>query len=93
MADVVLSTREDKLKLNGMVEEIVQAWVKKKDLDSFVKDVKTRAKEELGVEGKTVADLARERMEDKITERHGDDELVIELNEELENLAKEARKA
>lgn len=91
MTDVILSTREDKLKLNGMIEEVVQAWVKKKDLDSFVKDVKTRAKEELNIEGKTLADLARERMEEKITDRHGDDEVVIELNEELERLAKEAR--
>lgn len=87
----IVSGDTDKMKLNGMVKEIIASKTKIKDAQSHIKDVRTRAKEELGIEASVLNSLVSERMEDKVSTRHGDDEQIISLHEELVALEKRSR--
>lgn len=93
MSEGFLSTKEDKLKLNGMIEEVVVCRQKIYDARQHEKDVKARAKEELGIEPSDFKIMCDERYDQKPSSKIDDIEAAIELANELAELAKEARKA
>lgn len=92
MTDVILSTREDKLKLNGMIDEVVVSRQKIYDARQHEKDVKARAKEELNIEPSDFKIMCDERYEHKMGEKVAKMEAALELEEELAKLGKEAKK-
>ena len=92
MSDVPnLSSPADKLKLDGMVRESVVALEKIKDLKSFLGDVATRAKEELGFSSSDFNALVAERFSDKQTKVLEKAERLVTLNEELLDLSRKVK--
>lgn len=85
-----LSSPADKLKLNGAVSEITQAFQRIADQKSFIKDVQERMEEELGFPKADLLKLANERYKDaqsNILERAQE---IVDLNEELVEIGRKA---
>lgn len=82
MSEVILS-QPDKIKLNNMVKECVDALVRIDGEKSFMKDVADRAKDELNIPPATFNAVVKERFDDSVTNRMFKLEAVVELNEEL----------
>lgn len=86
----VLSTNEDKMKLDAAIEEAKQSMQQIEDQKSFQKDVADRMKEELGIPPADFKALARERFKDGATDQIHKLQPLVELNEELLELRRKA---
>ena len=87
MSEIILSQPE-KVKLDGMVRELVDSLTRSEAEKSFRKDVGDRAKEELGIKPALLNQIAAERFNDSITEKLAKLEEVVDLNDELISAAK-----
>lgn len=92
MSEFTLSTLDDKIKLNNMVDEVVQALQRISDTQSFIKDVCERAVDELGAPKSLVAQLAKERHTESASNKLFKIQEIIELNEELTSVKIRASK-
>lgn len=86
-----LSTTEDKIKLNNAIEEARGSLIRIDDEKSFQNDVADRMLEELGVPKADFKKLVAERYKDKGSETIFKLQPLVELNEELIDLARKQK--
>jgi hypothetical protein len=87
MSELVL-TKQEMIKLNGMVKEAVDSLIRSEAEKSLRKDIADRVKEELNFKPAMFNAVVMERYNDSITEKLAKLEEIVDFNDQIIAAAK-----